>query len=90
MRRLPPGQQRRRARTTFPFISGGSFARETVGDFEYLVRLLQPEPVDEASACAIWTCRSRARASGINRPDLNGALALGGALRVPRIEPERG
>jgi hypothetical protein len=63
------------------------FATGTVGDFEYLVRLLKPKPCD---------LRVGRRDMDMTRPganlqweeasdlDLRGILRLGGALRVPR------
>jgi hypothetical protein len=68
--------------TLFPYYHRWYFRTGTVGDFEYLVRLLQPRTVDP---------RVGRRDMDVLRPDANlpaitelgGVLRLGGALRAP-------
>ncbi len=71
--------------TDFPYYHRWYFRTGTVGDFEYLVRLLEAKPADE---------RVGRRDMDVQRPgwnlagldpndDLGGILKLGGALRVP-------
>lgn len=71
----------------FPIYYRWQFNTGTVGDFEYLVRILQPKPVD---------LRVGRRDMDMTQPganleweeaadfDLGGILRLGGALQVPR------
>ena len=47
--------------TLHPVYRRWYFKTGTVGDFEYLVRLLQPRPPTRGLAGATWTRRSRAR-----------------------------
>jgi hypothetical protein len=72
--------------TEFPYFHRWYFRTGTLGDFEYLVRLLQPKPADE---------RVGRRDMDVQRPGWNvpkidpdgplaGILKLGGALRVPK------
>jgi hypothetical protein len=69
----------------FPFYYRWRFRTGTIGDFEYLVRLLQPKPVDRTVGVREMDVQTPgAGLAGIDRPDLSGVLALGGALRVPR------
>ena len=61
-------------------ITAGISGPDRKGDFEYLVTLLKPQPVDTRSARATWTCRTRARtfpASPIRRS----AACCGSAAR---------
>jgi hypothetical protein len=68
--------------TLFPFYHRWYFRTGAVGDFEYLVRLLQPRTVDP---------RVGRRDMDVQKPDANlpgimnlgGILRLGGALRAP-------
>ena len=68
--------------TLFPFYHRWYFRTGTIGDFEYLVRLLIPRTVDG---------RVGRRDMDVQRPDANlpgilglgGILRLGGALRAP-------
>lgn len=63
----------------WPFRTGA------IGDFEHLVRLLQPRPVNRrVGVRAIDVQRPAPNLPGASDPALNGVLALGGALRVPR------
>ena len=70
------------ARTT----TAGTSAPATEGDFEYLVRLLEPQPVDArvgARDMDVAATRARTCPASTTRT-LGGVLRLGGALRVPR------
>jgi hypothetical protein len=68
--------------TLFPFYHRWYFRTGTIGDFEYLVRLLKPRTVDG---------RVGRRDMDVQRPDANlpgilglgGILRMGGALRAP-------
>jgi len=60
------------------------FRTGTVGDFEYLVRLLQPKPVDRrVGTREMDVQKPGSNLPGILNPELGGVLKLGGALRVP-------
>lgn len=66
----------------FPFYHRWYFRTGTVGDFEYLVRLLQPRTVDPR----VGRRDMDVQAPGANLPgipELDGILRLGGALRPP-------
>lgn len=78
-------------------ISGGSheipyyhrwyFRTGTIGDFEYLARLLEPKPVDiRVGIRDMDVQKPGANLKGIEGDGpLNGILKLGGALRIPRL-----
>jgi hypothetical protein len=60
------------------------FKTGTVGDFEYLVRLLKPRPPDSRLGRRdMDTQKPGSNVPGIAKPELNGVLRLGGALKVP-------
>jgi hypothetical protein len=62
------------------------FRTGTVGDFEYLVRLLRHRPVDRRVGVRdLDVQRPGANLPSISDPAFHGVLQLGGALRVPRI-----
>jgi hypothetical protein len=68
----------------YPYYYRWYFRTGTLGDFEYLVRLLQPRIVDPR----VGNRDMDVLAPGSNLPaiddeDLNGVLKLGGALRAP-------
>ncbi len=66
----------------FPFYHRWYFRTGTVGDFEYLVRLLQPRTVDPRVGRRDMDVQEPgANLPGI--PELGGILRLGGALRAP-------
>jgi hypothetical protein len=68
----------------FPFYYRWYFRTGTVGDFEYLVRLLQPRLVPpQVGQRDIDTQRPLVGLPGIDVPGLHGVLRLGGALKVP-------
>ena len=70
--------------THYPFYYRWYFRTGSHGDFEYLVNLLQPQPLDKR----IGTRDMDVQAPGsnipaISDPSLRSILRLGGALRVP-------
>lgn len=68
----------------FPYYHRWYFRTGTLGDFEYLVRLLKPRPVDSRVGNRdIDVQHPGSNIAGINDPELNGVLRLGGALRAP-------
>lgn len=68
--------------TLYPVYHRWSFATGAVGDFEYLVRLLQPRTVDPRVGRRDMDVQDPgAGLPGI--PELGGVLRLGGALRAP-------
>ncbi len=68
----------------FPYYYRWTFQTGTVGDFEYLVRLLEPQPVDSrVGRRDIDVQAPGMNLSGISDAELGGVLRLGGALRVP-------
>ena len=81
---IAPGHQ-------LPYYHRWQFRTGTIGDFEYLVRLLEPKPVDSRVGLRDMDVqRPGANLPGIQdtptTPEadkLNGILKLGGALRVP-------
>ncbi len=79
-----------------PFYHRWYFRSGTIGDFEYLVRLLEPKPVDSRVGTRDMDVqRPGANLKGLQDPipppgtelleeeKLNGILKLGGALRIP-------
>ncbi len=72
------------AATDFPYYYRWYFRTGTVGDFEYLVRLLQPKPVDSRVGRRDMDVQQpMVNFRGISDPQLGGMLKLGGALQVP-------
>lgn len=68
--------------TFFPYYHRWYFLTSSVGDFEYLVRLLQPRTVDpRVGRRDMDVQKPDANLPGI--PELGGILRLGGALRAP-------
>jgi hypothetical protein len=67
-----------------PFYYRWQFRTGAVGDFEYLVRLLQPKPVDPRVGTRDIDVQTPGMIEGLSDPEHHGALPLGGALRVPR------
>jgi hypothetical protein len=68
--------------TSFPYYHRWYFLTSSVGDFEYLVRLLQPRTVDpRVGRRDMDVQKPDANLPGI--PELGGILRLGGALRAP-------
>jgi hypothetical protein len=71
--------------TNYPIYYRWSFRTGSLGDFEYLVSLLKPQPVDKRVGTRnMDVLRPGSNLPGITDPDLKGILRLGGALRVPR------
>jgi hypothetical protein len=71
--------------TNYPYYYRWYFRTGTVGDFEYLVRLLKPRAIDKRVGTRDMDVRyPGANLPGINDPALAGVLKLGGALKVPR------
>ena len=68
----------------FPYYHRWYFRTASSGDFEFLVRLLQPKPSDPRVGTRDMDVQDPgAGLPGINKPELDGILRLGGALRVP-------
>ena len=78
----PPGDGR------FPCYFRWYFRTGSDGDFETLVRLLVPQPVDPRVGRREMDVQHPApNVRGVDNPDLGGILRLGGALQAPRIDP---
>jgi hypothetical protein len=78
-------------KNNFPVYYQWQFRTGQLGDFESLVRLLQPRPVDKRVGVRPMDVQQPgANLPGIEDPKLNGELQLGGALRVPRasLDPD--
>ncbi|MXS83574.1 hypothetical protein [Nitrosomonas oligotropha] len=74
----------RAAPTQFPFYYRWFFRTGSQGDFEYLVRLLEPKPADSRVGRRDMDVQNPgSNISGIQNPDLEGVLKLGGALLAP-------
>lgn len=68
----------------FPYYYRWTFMTGTQGDFEYLVRLLEPRPIDSrVGQRDIDVQVPGSNLTGITDPEVAGVLRLGGALRVP-------
>jgi hypothetical protein len=68
-----------------PYYHSWSFRTGETGDFESLVRLLKPQPVDKRVGTRDMDVQTPgSNLPGITDPQLQGILRLGGALRVPR------
>ena len=69
-----------------PYFHRWYFRTGAVGDFEYLVRLLKPQPVDSRVGLRDMDVQKPgANIKGILDEDLGGILKLGGALQIPKI-----
>ena len=67
-----------------PYYTRWYFKTGSVGDFEYLVRLLEPRPPDvRLGRRDMDVQRPGSNLTGIEIPELGGVLRLGGALQVP-------
>ncbi|MEK6154569.1 hypothetical protein WIW50_14965 [Flavobacteriaceae bacterium 3-367] len=74
-----------------PYYHRWFFRTGTVGDFEYLVRLLEPKPIDSRVGLRDMDVQQpganlpgiRDEAATPEADKLNGILKLGGALRIP-------
>ena len=70
--------------TLMPFYFRWYFRTGTEGDFEFLVRLLEPRPADErVGRRDIDVQVPGSNLAGITDPELDGVLKLGGALLAP-------
>ncbi|WP_456866182.1 hypothetical protein [Galbibacter sp. BG1] len=70
--------------TLYPYYHQWFFKTGSLGDFEYLVRLLEPKPIDYRVGTRDMDVQEPGvNVSGINNPELDGVLKLGGALRIP-------
>jgi hypothetical protein len=75
----------RPAASTFPYYYRWQFRTATAGDFESLVKLLEPRPVDKRVGTRDLDVQAPgSNVRGLDDPALAGVLKLGGALRVPR------
>ena len=71
--------------TNYPYYHRWYFRTGTIGDFEYLVRLLKARTVDKRVGRRDMDVQDPdANLPGITDPALGGVLKLGGALKVPR------
>lgn len=78
-----PGREMQEA-NAFPYYYRWTFRTSTVGDFEYLVRLLQPRVADSrVGRRDIDVQDPGSNIDGITDERLKGILRLGGALQVP-------
>ena len=69
---------------SYPFYHRWYFRTGNVGDFEYLVRLLEPKPLDGRIGTRDMDVQDPgSNLQGITDPNLSGLLKLGGALRIP-------
>jgi hypothetical protein len=70
--------------TLMPYYFRWYFRTGSEGDFEYLVRLLEPRPADErVGRRDIDVQQPGSNVAGITDPELDGVLKLGGALLAP-------
>ncbi|ASC71888.1 hypothetical protein XM38_028420 [Halomicronema hongdechloris C2206] len=70
--------------THYPVYYRWYFRTSTAGDFEYLVRLLKPKPMDSRVGRRDMDVQfPDANLPGITDPELGGVLKLGGALQIP-------
>lgn len=70
----------------YPYYYSWHFSTGSLGNFEYLARLLKPQPIDSrVGTRAMDVQRPGVNVPGITSPELGGILRLGGALRVPVI-----
>lgn len=74
----------REEKTLHPYYHQWFFKTGSLGDFEYLVRLLEPQPIDSRVGTRNMDVQEPGvNVRGINNPGLGGVLKLGGALRIP-------
>jgi len=75
---------------SFPYYHRWFFRTGATGDFETLVRLLQPKPVDPRVGTREMDVQfPGSNVQGLDKPGLGGILKLGGALRPPaKVPPE--
>jgi hypothetical protein len=75
---------------SFPYYHRWFFRTGLSGDFETLVRLLVPKPVDPRVGFREMDVQEPgSNVPGVDKPELGGILKLGGALQPPdRVPPE--
>jgi hypothetical protein len=74
--------------TDYPYYHRWYFRTGTIGNFEYLVRLLKPKPVDRRVGTRdMDVLHPGSNLPPINVPGLDGILKLGGALQPPLNPP---
>ncbi|MDH3638320.1 MAG: hypothetical protein OES09_07615, partial [Gammaproteobacteria bacterium] len=79
----------REAPTQFPIYHRWFFRTGSRGDFEYLVRLLEPKPADSRVGRRDMDVQNPgSNISGITDAELDGVLKLGGALLAPLSDDE--
>ena len=72
----------------FPYYHRWYFRTGTHGDFETLVRLLVPKPVDPRVGFREMDVQvPGSKVRGVDKPELDGILKLGGALQPPATVP---
>jgi hypothetical protein len=77
--------------SVFPFYYRWYFRTGSIGDFEYLARLLKPAPLDaRVGTRDLDVTNPGSNVPGITNPALGGVLRLGGALQVPPADLEKG
>lgn len=70
--------------THYPYYHRWYFRTGDTGDFEYLVRLLKPQPMDPRVGQRDMDVQDPLEiVQGLSRPELGNVLKLGGALRIP-------
>ena len=73
---------------SYPIYHRWSFRTGTTGDFETLVRLIRPQPVDPKVGFREMDVQDpRSNLRGLDKPELGGILKLGGALQPPANDP---
>ena len=82
---MGPGYAGQPEPTVMPFYYRWYFRTGIEGDFEYLVTLLKPQPVNSQVGTRAMDVTTRARTfpASLADPALGGVLRLGGALEVP-------
>jgi hypothetical protein len=75
---------------SFPYYHRWFFRTGENGDFETLVRLLKPKPVDPRVGIREMDVQAPgSNVPGVDKPELGGILLLGGALKPPhKVPPE--
>lgn len=73
---------------SFPYYHRWFFRTGAAGDFETLVRMLVPRPIDRRVGTRDMDVQYPApNIRGVDNPALHGVLRLGGALRPPTLVP---
>jgi hypothetical protein len=83
------GYSGKAAAASLPVYHRWYFRTGTQGDFEFLVRLLEPRPVDaRVGVRDVDVRRPAENLPGITDAAIGGVLQMGGALRVPGSAPQ--